>query len=142
MILSTALLFYCSTALAATPRVDALLDAMIQVESAGNPDAIGDGGRSIGPLQIQRAYWQDARVPWSYHQVKDPAKARATAIAYWRRYCPRALARGDLRTLAAVHNGGPRAPLRATASYWQKVSLRLQNHERQRRADEIEKGPK
>ena len=33
-----------------------LFDAIREVESGGNPDAVGDGGRSIGPYQIQ---WRD-----------------------------------------------------------------------------------
>jgi hypothetical protein len=41
-------------------------DAIRRVETGGMPDngryAVGDNGKSIGPYQIQRAYWQDARM--------------------------------------------------------------------------------
>ena len=40
--------------------LDLLLDAVGQVESGGNPHAVGDGGRSLGPYQITSAYWADA----------------------------------------------------------------------------------
>jgi TfoX/Sxy family transcriptional regulator of competence genes len=51
-------------------------------------------------------------------------------LAYWRRYCPSALARGDVQTLARVHNGGPKwyatAKRRAaTLTYWRKVQVEL-----------------
>ena len=39
---------------------DKFWDAIKQVESSGNENAVGDNGRSIGPLQIQRSYYNDA----------------------------------------------------------------------------------
>jgi len=117
-------------ALAAVACADTgpLLDAMTLVESGGRlnpPD--GDNGRSIGPLQIQRAYWQDANMPagW-YEDCRDATYARCVVEAYWRRYEPAALARLDYQTLARVHNGGPRgASKRATLGYWHKVRAAL-----------------
>jgi hypothetical protein len=108
-----------------------LLAAIRQVESAGNDNAVGDGGKAIGPYQIHRVYWKDGG--------GDPARYRIDAwhaercvpviLAYWRRYCPAALAAGDAETMARVHNGGPgwntgrrRA---ATAAYWRKVKRQL-----------------
>ena len=32
----------------------------MEVESGGDINAVGDSGRSIGPFQIQRGYWEDA----------------------------------------------------------------------------------
>lgn len=111
--------------LAATPRQT--LDAIRQVESGGNVNAVGDGGRSIGPYQIQRAYWLDSRVPGHYEQVRDTAYAERVVIAYWRRYEPDALRRGDAETLARLHNGGPgwRKHRAATDGYWRKVRKQL-----------------
>ena len=43
-------------------------------------------------------------------------------LAYWRRYCPTAMAAGDAEVLARVHNGGPRGNRKAaTAAYWRRV---------------------
>ena len=103
-----------------------LFDALREVESGGDPDVVGDGGRSIGPYQIQWKYWRDANLPGSYKDVRNPAYAEKVMVAYWQRHCPAALAREDYATLARVHNGGPdgaRNP--ATACYWRKVSRAL-----------------
>lgn len=127
-----AFLFLAATLPADARAVERLLDAMEWVESNGNPAAVGDGGRSIGPLQIQRAYWSDAGVPGRYDQVRDRAYARRVVRAWWRRHCPAALAAGDLERLARCHNGGPaghRKP--ATRAYWGKVraAMRETNHD-------------
>ena len=48
----------------AVPQLNAqqteLVNAIIQVESSGNDDAIGDNGKAIGCLQIWQPYWFDA----------------------------------------------------------------------------------
>jgi hypothetical protein len=101
---------------------------MRQVESGGNDRAVGDGGRSIGPYQIQLPYWLDGGGGAGRYRLDALHADRCTPIilGYWRRYCPRALAGGDLQTLARTHNGGPKwntTPKRraATAVYWRKV---------------------
>lgn len=102
-----------------------LLDAIRAVETGGHADpenAVGDGGASLGPYQISRAYWSDSRVPGRYEMVRDRAYAERVMIAYWKRYCPR----GDAQTMARVHNGGPRGPRKAaTLNYWRKVQREL-----------------
>ena len=81
--------------------------ALHQVETSGRHGAIlGDNGRSLGPLQISRAYHADSRVAGSYEQVTDLAYARRVATAYLKRYAPQAWAQGDWRTLCRIHNGG------------------------------------
>lgn len=110
--------------------VQRLLAAMEEVETGGEPDrgrdARGDDGRSIGPLQIQRAYWLDARVPGRYEQCRDPRYARSVVLAYWARWCPHALESADLRTLARIHNGGPRGAHKpSTLTYWRRVRAAL-----------------
>lgn len=103
-----------------------LLESIREVESGGNVNAVGDGGRSLGPYQIQRSYWKDARVPGRYEQVRDPRYAERVMMAYWRRYCPQSLARRDYQTLARVHNGGlAGARKKATIPYWRKVVKEL-----------------
>jgi len=102
-----------------------LLDAICEVETGEHPDAAnaqGDGGRSLGPYQISRAYWRDSGVPGRYESVRHPAYAERVMIAYWQRHCPSALARNDWQTLARVHNGGPNGPWkRRTLSYWRRA---------------------
>jgi len=113
--------------LSATPQ-DRYLDAIERVESRGNCNAVGDGGRSLGPMQIQRSYWKDSGVTGRYEQVRDRAYARRVVIAYARRYEPAALRRGDWETLARLHNAGPvwRRCRRATDGYWRKVKQAME----------------
>ena len=102
-----------------------LLNAIRQVETGGDSDpanAVGDGGRSLGPYQITRAYWRDSGVPGQYQWVRNKAYAERVMIAYWQRHCPSALARHDWLTLARVHNGGPNGPWEwRTISYWRRA---------------------
>lgn len=111
-----------------------LLDAIRHVETGGLRDpenARGDGGASLGPYQIQRAYWRDSGVPGHYEQVRDQAYAERVVLAYWRRHCPDALRAGDWQTLARVHNGGPAGHRKyATLKYWSKVNAKLRRAKR------------
>lgn len=120
-----------ATATLAHADTGKLLDAIRHVETGGHKDpanAVGDQGRSLGPYQIQKSYWQDARVAGAYEQVKDDAYARKVIIAYWTRYAKTALANNDYETLARIHNGGPKGNKKsATLSYWHKVKAYLGN---------------
>jgi len=100
--------------------------ALHLVETSGRQGPIlGDNGRSLGPLQISRAYFADSRVAGAYEQVVDLAFARRVVSAYLQRYAPAAWAAGDVETLARIHNGGPRGDRKqATINYGKKV-LRL-----------------
>ena len=40
--------------------LELLLAAMVMVESGGDVNAVGDGGASVGPLQISQGYFTDA----------------------------------------------------------------------------------
>lgn len=106
--------------------MDQFLDAVRQVETGGQAndgrDAVGDGGRSIGPYQIGRLYWEDSKVPGRWEDVRDRAYAERVMVAYWARYCPQALKDRDWETLARVHNGGPAGHRKkATLAYWDRV---------------------
>jgi len=111
----------------ARDRLDLLLDAIARVESNHDPDAVGDGGRAIGPYQIHRAYWADGTrtlgVDWSYRQAKDPRKARQVVRAYLLHY-----GKGlSLISMARIHNGGPRGHRRdATLEYAKRVARVLE----------------
>ena len=113
-----------------------LFAAIMMVESGGDVNAVGDGGRSLGPYQIGRAYWTDARqfdktLPSYERGVKDSLTCRRAMRAYWLRYCPEALNRGDFETLARVHNGGPNGMrVKATKGYWKRVKAELKKSEK------------
>jgi hypothetical protein len=97
--------------------------ALHHVETSGRLGPIkGDNGAALGPLQIHRVYWQDSRVPGTYSQCADLAYSRRVATAYLKRYAPKAWERGDVVTLARIHNGGPSGHRKtATLAYARKV---------------------
>lgn len=98
------------------------MNAVRHVESRGRSDAVGDGGRAIGPYQIHYVYWKDSGVPGRYEQCRNRAYAERVMKAYWNRHCPKAWKSRDWQTLARVHNGGPDGHRqRQTQAYWQKV---------------------
>lgn len=110
-----------------------LFDAIAKVESGGNNNAVGDSGRSHGRYQIQKGYWADAVSvdpglrSISYEQgVRTPDIAERAMIAYWKRYCPEALANNQFDVLARIHNGGPLGyKKQATKTYWNNVKRYL-----------------
>ena len=131
MILAVGALALC--ALVAPQRedpIEPILDAIRVVETGGEPnegrDAVGDGGRSIGPFQIQRAYWYDSGVEGRWEDCRDNEYARRVVRAYWLRYCPRAYERADAQVLARIHNGGSTGHRKtSTLSYWRRVEGEL-----------------
>ena len=116
------LLALCVTAHAAPPP--SFFRALHVVETSGRTGAIlGDQGRSLGPLQIMRAYHADSRVAGDYSRCADLDYSRRVVTAYLQRYAPQAWAAGDVKTLARIHNGGPRgANKAATVAYGDKVA--------------------
>ncbi len=111
----------CATAHAAPP--DSFFRALHVVETSGRTGPIlGDGGKALGPLQIHRAYHADSRVAGDYSRVADLDYSKRVATAYLKRYAPAAWAKGDVETLARVHNGGPKGHLKpATKGYGVRV---------------------
>ena len=108
-----------------------LCDAIRRVETGGHPapaTAVGDGGRSIGPLQISRACWQDARehdpaIGGRYEDCKNLEYAKRIFWAYLDRWAPN----DDYETMARTWNGGPRGPWKAaTDTYWVRVQRQLE----------------
>ncbi len=101
--------------------------ALHHVETSGRlgpirGDFVNGSPRALGPLQIHRVYFQDSGVKGSYSQVADLAFARRVATAYFKRYAPKAWERGDVVTLARVHNGGPSGHRKqSTLAYSRKV---------------------
>lgn len=103
-----------------------LISALIAVESGGHDNAIGDGGRALGPLQIHRGVVLDVnRITGSHYRweaMTNRAHARAVCEAYLRHY-----GRGcTTEQLARRWNGGPAGDKKAaTEAYWQKVKKHL-----------------
>lgn len=106
------------------------------VESGGNCDAVGDGGKSKGCYQIQRGYWDAAiyyakyhniiRVDdfnWDYgHRVWDRHACQTIMTWYWKRYCRTAYDSRNWEVMARIHNGGPKGHTKpVTLAYWHKV---------------------
>lgn len=110
--------------------LDEIFAAIRLVETGGTKkggrDAVGDGGKAIGPYQIQRPYWIDSKIPGKFEDCRDAAYSRKVMIAYWRRYCPKALEALDAQSLARVHNGGPDGHKEnSTKVFWRKVEREL-----------------
>jgi len=115
------LLALCATCHAAPP--DSFWRALHIVGTSGRTGpSVGDQGQALGPLQIHRGYHQDSRVAGDYSRLADLDYSKRVATAYLKRYAPEAWAKGDVETLARVHNGGPRGHLKtATKSYGARV---------------------
>lgn len=119
---------------------------LAQVESGGNPHAVGDGGTSRGMYQIGRAYWKDGMAQLAREgrdrAVRDcetylqavwwPEACEQIVWAYMRRYDPVEVSILECQAgqfaereveaaavhLARVHNGGPSGALKkATERY-------------------------
>ena len=111
------------------------IKAIHQVESSGRLGEIyGDNGRSLGPLQIGKLYYRDAKefangkLKGSYSDVSDLTYAKKVVFYYLSRYESRALKSGDFESMARAHNGGPkwRGKRHLTNRYWQKVKKQLE----------------
>ena len=109
-----------------------LLLAMAQVESAGRPSAIGDGGLARGALQIHRCVVADVNrihsTRFTHKDAHDPAKARQMAFLYLSHYCSeRRLGRKP--TQEEVPGGGGGGPdgwrEAGTINYWNKVKKEM-----------------
>ncbi len=123
------------TILLVTPTHSALLDAIKQVESNGNSEAVGDDGKSIGAYQIQKPYFKDALeydstlAKYKYEDVKKDKVARLIIKAYWKRYATkRRLGHEPTdEDRARIHNGGLNGyKKKSTIKYWEKIKKELE----------------
>ena len=112
------------------PDLNKFMAAIREVETGGLPNgglgAKGDKGKSYGPYQIQKAYWQDARMPGGWEQcLNDKEYSEEVMLRYFQRYEKKALENGDWETLARLHNSGPnwKKKKKATQAYWDKVQI-------------------
>ncbi len=100
-------------------------------ESYDGKVTIGDGGLSRGDYHITRAFWTDGceqgNVDWDYDTlVWSRPHCEQIMLWYFQRYCPDAMKRCDLKTLARIHNGGPRGHRKAaTLEYWRRIQKHM-----------------
>ena len=109
-----------------------VLTAIRIVESNDDPDAVGDGGDSIGCYQIQKCYWLDAKefsdLDGTYLDCYNRGYADRTVRCYMDRYATeRRLGREVTQEdIARIHNGGPNGYKKeSTKKYWKKVEVIL-----------------
>jgi hypothetical protein len=129
-LLAVTLLAFAPIAQAAAPLdLDRLIPALVQVESNGNPRAVGDNGKALGQLQIWSVVVVDVNrakgTRYTHKDAFDPAKAEAICRAYLSIYAtPRRLGRTPtMEDAARIWNGGPNGwKKKATDSYWQRVA--------------------
>ena len=131
--ITLALLMLAVPQLDLTPQQTKLIDALIQVESNGNNDAVGDNGNAIGCLQIWKIYHTDAtersNIGGKYLDCYKRDYAILVFDAYMRRYARSAWTdplKFDAEKVARIHNGGPKGyKKKATKIYWEKVLTML-----------------
>ncbi len=109
-----------------------LVLALIQVESGGVDDLIGDNGKAYGCLQIHEAYVKDVAeesgIPYAHEEAFHRAMAIDMFEIYMSRYATkyRLGRKPTLEDMARIHNGGPNGWKKdSTKSYWEKVKKLL-----------------
>jgi hypothetical protein len=104
-------------------RYARLLPAIEHVESSGRADAVGDGGKAVGILQIHPIMVADCnRIVgedrWTLDDRKDAVKSRAMFRTYSNHYSKDA----SDEVVARRWNSGPRGDRKkATEAYWKRV---------------------
>ena len=132
-----AVLFFASTAQAAQPTpINSLSDLLYRMEGQESghkqkPKGSNDGGLARGWMQLHRPFVTDVMPrfeakynrEFSYEEICDNRTyAREAAIFWFERYCKKALAANDYRTLAARFNQGLKGEKTAKGeAYWQGV---------------------
>ena len=117
---------FLSLAAGKADRYARLLPAIEQVESGGKSDAVGDGGKAVGILQIHPIMVKDVNrilgeERYTLADRLDPAKSREMFRVYSDHY-----AKGDAEKAARCWNGGPGGHKKsATLAYWGKVKAAM-----------------
>ena len=104
-----------------------LLDAIEQVESGGDANAIGDNGNAVGSFQIWRIYVSDCnRISGKKFKFSDRLsreKSREMVGIYLTHYG------GTIEEMARKHNGGPNGHKKqSTEKYWLKIKAELEQN--------------
>ena len=125
--MKTLALLLLGTVSACAAPPESFFRALHHVETSGRTGPItGDAGKALGPLQIHYDYWRDSGVPGKYSDCQNLAYSTRVVAAYMKRFAPKAWRNGDWRTLARIHNGGPRGhQFKATLGYLRKVEVAM-----------------
>ncbi len=111
-----------------------LITALAQIESSNNPKAIGDGGDSVGILQIQKAVILDVnKIYGTRYSPKDrlnPAKSKEICrkyLAYYGGLYQKKTGKSPTNEVyARLWNGGPNGyRYKSTELYWKRVKRHL-----------------
>ena len=116
------------------------IDAIIQVESGGNLDAIGDNGKAQGCLQIKQCVIDDVNkfYPKYYRErlyVLDDAFAKDKALEicwlylkHWGEVYQKKMGKKPtMEVFARIWNGGPNGwKKKSTLKYWEKVKRQME----------------
>ena len=101
------------------------IPALIQVESEGNPNALGKNN-DRGILQITPILVKEVKrisgLAYTHDDAWDPEKSIEMFYIIARKYCPEQ----DFEKMARIWNGGPRGHTKeCTIAYWNKVKNEL-----------------
>lgn len=106
------------------------IDALIEVESGGNWDAVGDNGKALGGLQIRKEVIEDVNKFYNKNYEHSDAFSREKAIEicglylrYWgEQYEKKYDHKPSIEDYARIWNGGPTGYMKkSTYKYWKKV---------------------
>jgi len=109
-------------------RIELLLIAVIQVESGGDPNAVGDKGSAVGILQIRPCMVAECnRILGCNRFTLDDRKSISASKAMFRVYVGKWGKGKSLEVMARRWNGGPTGEKKsATKKYWIKVKRELE----------------
>lgn len=113
-----------------------LIAALIQVESGGVDDAIGDEGRAVGCLQIHEIFVEDVNRIAGTDYAPDSRYCRSASVVmatkwlkhYEQHYRETFCIEPSAETMARIYNSGFRGYVRnkrASDHYWSKVKKEL-----------------
>lgn len=114
------------------PVPEAVIDALVKVESGGDANAVGDNGNALGILQIWEVVVVDVNdnygTDYDHEDAFDPAKAKEICRKYLGIYATeKRLGRvPTAEDYARIWNGGPNGHKKSkTDKYWEKVKRAL-----------------
>ena len=126
---------FLSILLAVSLNADPVVNSVVEIESNGNVYAVGDNGRSVGPMQIQKIAVRDVNrilgeKRFSYDDrfcSEKSAEMFYIYTYYYTRY-DRLGRQRTLQDIVRVWNGGPNGYRKAsTRKYWKKFKEAYQN---------------
>lgn len=112
-------------------NLTALFSAIVAIESGGNVNAVGDGGKAVGPAQIWQITVRDCNLILGKPVFKvgdriSLIKSAEMFQIYTEHYGKRYGVPVTDEVRAKIWNGGPNGPRKtATEKYWNKVKEKI-----------------